>query len=67
MIIDFGLVNAKSRTAGTPSYMAPEQTGGPGPHTEEKWWIVEGWDQRLFDSWALGITLKKCFRSNQAS
>lgn len=64
IIIDFGLVNAKLRSAGTPSYRAPEQKGGTGPHREEKWWIVEGWDQRLFDSWALGIVLEKCFRGN---
>ena len=27
----------------------------------DEWWIIDGWDQRLFDSWALGLVLKGCF------
>jgi serine/threonine protein kinase len=58
IIIDLGLANAKSRRAGTPKYTAPEQSGRKGAHTGNEWWILEGWDQRLFDSWAIGTVIK---------
>ena len=67
VIIDFGLANAKHRGAGTPGYTAPEQTGGVGVHKDSEWWILEGWDQRVFDSWALGIVITKCFRGHHVS
>ena len=38
-----------------PKYFAPEQTtGANGKLMDDKWYNVAGWDQRLFDSWALG-------------
>ena len=31
----------------------------------DEWWIIDGWDQRLFDSWALGCVLKRCFEGHE--
>ena len=62
VIIDFGLCNANELQAGSPKYFAPEQTtGANGKLMEDKWYNVAGWDQRLFDSWALGCVLEECF------
>ncbi len=36
----------------------------PGKLKGDEWWIVDGWDQRLFDSWALGLVLEYCFKGN---
>ena len=35
-----------------------------GPLKDAEWWQVEGWDQRLFDSWSLGTVIKKCFKGH---
>ena len=62
MIIDFGLANADQLRCGTASYMAPEQIKGKrGKLKGREWWIINGWDQRLFDAWSLGCVIKKCF------
>lgn len=65
MIIDFGLSNAVSIQCGTTSYMAPEQRNGKrGKLKGREWWAIDGWDQRLFDSWSLGCVIKKCFQGH---
>jgi len=62
VIIDFGLSNATELRTGTPKYLAPEQKrGAKGKLKGAEWWVVDGWDQRLFDSWALGCVIKRCF------
>ena len=66
IIIDFGLVNDSSRRSGTPKYLAPEQLGPAGPHKEKEWWNLDGWDQRKFDSFALGSLLMSCFEKHDA-
>lgn len=65
MIIDFGLSNANELSTGTRKYLAPEQIKGKkGALKGAEWWVVAGWDQRLFDSWALGCVIKRCFEGH---
>lgn len=65
VIIDFGLSNANGIRDGTTKYLAPEQKrGAKGKLKGTEWWVVHGWDQRLFDSWALGCVLKRCFEGH---
>lgn len=65
VIIDFGLSNATKPGAGTSKYLAPEQKrGDKGELKGTEWWIVNGWDQRLFDSYSLGIVLDNCFKGH---
>ncbi len=64
VIIDFGLVNAKTIGSGTTAYLAPEQRKlEKGPFTQRKeWWFLNGFDQRLLDSFSLGVVLSNCFK-----
>jgi len=40
------------------------QAGSWGKHKEDAWWNVKGYDQRLWDCYALGIVLKGCLPTN---
>lgn len=65
IIIDFGMANCKNLAAGTPGLLAPEQEGmqeGPFGAHHRVWWYLNGWDQRLVDSWNIGLLIKRCFR-----
>ena len=64
VIIDFGLVNAEGLRTGTVKYLAPEQKGGAGPVRSSEWWCLQGWDQRKFDSWAVGLIVQMCFEGH---
>ena len=64
-IIDLGLANNLGVTTGTRGYKAPEQASsnirGTSKCTGNR--NVNGWDARLWDSWALGVILHEFKRA----